>query len=165
VDEKPQPIRQQRPDVPRWLEAVVMKALVKNRDARYQTCGELARALADGAAAEESEAGATQAPQRGRESGVSARNLIPSASWARQIAGDPSRALTYVLAAMLALLFVLVVVLTALVFREMYRLPLPSERGSLIVPAVRREAPALNQGCFGLSSTGGTVHPYISSTV
>jgi serine/threonine-protein kinase len=42
----PEPLRNRRPDVPEPLVAAIMKCLVRDRRARYQTVGELAAALA-----------------------------------------------------------------------------------------------------------------------
>ncbi|HEY8431694.1 MAG TPA: serine/threonine-protein kinase [Sandaracinaceae bacterium] len=43
--EEPVPLRQRRPDCPPSLEAIVMRALAKDRDARYRTPGAMAAAL------------------------------------------------------------------------------------------------------------------------
>jgi eukaryotic-like serine/threonine-protein kinase len=45
LTEAPAPVRSQRPDVPAAVEAVVMKALEKDRDRRYQTATEFAVAF------------------------------------------------------------------------------------------------------------------------
>lgn len=44
--EPPQPLRDKRPEVPEELEQVILRALVKERESRYQSVGELAAALA-----------------------------------------------------------------------------------------------------------------------
>ncbi|HEX4966514.1 MAG TPA: serine/threonine-protein kinase [Thermoanaerobaculia bacterium] len=46
VNEPPKPLREQNPEIPEELEAIVMRALAKNPDERYSGCGEFARALA-----------------------------------------------------------------------------------------------------------------------
>jgi serine/threonine-protein kinase len=46
VSKPPTPIRPRRPDLPAQLEAVILRALEKQRDARFADVGELARALA-----------------------------------------------------------------------------------------------------------------------
>ncbi len=46
VNEPPKPLREQNPEIPEELEALVFRALAKNPDERYSGCGEFARALA-----------------------------------------------------------------------------------------------------------------------
>jgi serine/threonine-protein kinase len=41
----PEPLRRRNPQVPAWLEAVVLRALAKNPDERFSGCGEFRRAL------------------------------------------------------------------------------------------------------------------------
>lgn len=41
----PEPLRKRNPQVPAWLEAVVLRALAKNPDERFSGCGEFRRAL------------------------------------------------------------------------------------------------------------------------
>jgi WD40 repeat protein len=44
-EEKPRPIREQNPNIPRWLEAIVMKLLEKAPSARFQTAAEVSDLL------------------------------------------------------------------------------------------------------------------------
>ncbi len=46
VSDPPKPLREQNPEIPEELEAIVLKALAKNPNERYAGCGEFARALA-----------------------------------------------------------------------------------------------------------------------
>ena len=45
VYQAPEPLRKRNPQVPAWLEAVVLRALSKNPDERFSGCGEFRRAL------------------------------------------------------------------------------------------------------------------------
>lgn len=45
MDEAPRPMRNLRPDLPEELDRIVLTLLQKEREARFQTCGELAKAL------------------------------------------------------------------------------------------------------------------------
>jgi tRNA A-37 threonylcarbamoyl transferase component Bud32 len=45
IEETPAPVSSHRPEIPPELDAVVKKCLARNRDERYQDCGELATAL------------------------------------------------------------------------------------------------------------------------
>lgn len=45
ISEPPPPIRKLRPDVPKWLEEIIMKALAKNPEDRFQKARDLAQAL------------------------------------------------------------------------------------------------------------------------
>jgi tRNA A-37 threonylcarbamoyl transferase component Bud32 len=44
-DSEPRPVREVNPDIPRWLEKLILKLLEKNRADRYQTAGEVAAVL------------------------------------------------------------------------------------------------------------------------
>lgn len=50
LHEQPQPLRERRPDLPEWLERVVMRALAKSPDERFQSANEFRGLLATGLA-------------------------------------------------------------------------------------------------------------------
>ncbi|HEY3174570.1 MAG TPA: protein kinase [Candidatus Polarisedimenticolia bacterium] len=50
IGEAPRPPREVNPEIPEWLDAVILKALAKDREHRFATAGELASALEEGLA-------------------------------------------------------------------------------------------------------------------
>ena len=47
TDDSPRPVREVAPNIPEWLEAIVMKLLGKNRSDRFESAGEIAELLED----------------------------------------------------------------------------------------------------------------------
>jgi predicted Ser/Thr protein kinase len=142
VHEEPQPPRQLRPDLPPALEAVVLKAMAKDPDARYQTAAamraDLERAIADRTPASRSilarRAGALAVTRTdGRRAAVTApQRGQPARAWARH-----TRFLAFAVAALL--LGGLAAVLPLELTRDGQRAAegTRQETGSLTVPYLR----------------------------
>lgn len=101
VSEAPQPIRRQRPDVPKWLESVIMKAMEKDRCGRYQTAEELLEKLRNGESAHAGACDAASAPPPERKKGLG--------GWLSSKMKEPTFVIAVVAAIAVYVIFMLVV--------------------------------------------------------